>query len=547
MIQGVEFMRYSSIFFGLVLILAISFSPLAAMEAPLMGADEEWLPAVGKEYMALNFGLFLTAETQEELMSGQPELSNLYDEERFSLDYRTSLFSLFIDGSLVNDGKYSDQEPYMGGRYIYLNDAFIKTESDLFSIKAGRGPHHDVVDSPYSLFVSSADIPVLYGEINYTGEFFFYKTRWVNMSYNSAQIYYGTEGLIDPTGGSAVLGETYWLDKGMNFKVYGINVGDWRFGFEDVVVYLNRPFDAEYFLNPLPMYFVQLFTTELGVPWAQSGNTGSLIGLFADLNRGDWGGDAQVLIDDLNLDILPWVPDRSFKSKVAWSLGGWKDFDFGTMGFHHAGATKYTFASTRTIESSTDWGTKGYVDVPYSILPYDYAYYPVTEYDLKSGEQMPVYYEDMYAGYKYGENNLAFLVDYETTLFSGRPEEFKLYTYLEYVMNGSKSPSNPWHEYDSTRNPDIEASDWVLFTGEPIEHILRVKANVRKKIGNFTLMTEILAGYVFNGIKLVSVLPSYEDYASVTWEEPKIYVPQNGNNFPIFQCSVGFNYSFQIY
>jgi len=546
-------MRYSPIFFSLVIMFAISFFPLTAMEGSLMGADEDWVPSVEEEYLTLNFGLFGTVDVQKKLMEGQPKLSSLFDEERFSLDYRTSLFSLFVDGSLVNDNKYSAQEPYMGGRYIYLNDAFVHIESYQFNIKVGRGPHHDVVDSPYSLFISSADIPVLYGEINYTGDFFFYKTRWVNMSYNSDTIYFGTDNVLshEPTelwpNGYAPSNNTFWLDKGMNFKVYGINVGDWQFGFEDVVVYLGRPFDAEYFFNPLPMYFVQLFTTESGVPWVQAGNTGSMMGYFADVNRGEWGGNAQILIDDLNLDILPWVSDHSFKSKVAWSLGGWKAFDFGTMGFHQAGATKYTFASTRTIESSTDWGTKGYVDVPYSILPYDYAYYPVTEFEKKNGAQMPVYYEDMYAGYKYGENNLAFLVDYEDTLFSGRPEEFKLYTYLEYVMNGSKSPSNPWHEYDSPRNPGIESSDWVLFTGEPIEHILRIKANVRKKIGNFTLMAEILAGYVFNGINLVSVPPNYEDYAEVTWVEPKIYMPRNGNNFPVFQCSVGFNYSLQIH
>ena len=253
------------------------------------------------------------------------------------------------------------------------------------------------------------------------------------------------------------------------------------------------------------------------------------------------------LIDDLNLDILPWVSSRTFKSKVAWNIGGWKAFDFGTLGIRHAGATKYTFESTRTIESSTVWGAEGYVDVPYSILPYEYAYYPVTEYTMKSGDQMPVYYEDLYAGYKYGENNLAFMVDYEDTLFKGTPYEFKLYSYFEYVMNGSKSPANPWQEYDSPRNPNIEYSHWALFSGAPIEHILRVKATSRKKIGNFTFMVEALVGYVFNGIKLVSVTPDYEDFATVPWKEPKIYVPQNGNNFPVFQVSLGASYSWQLF
>lgn len=538
---------------GLLLYMVL---PLAALDTSLTGVEEGWLPGENEEYMAFNFAGFATLDVQKKLMDGQPDLSFLYDEERASFDYRTRLFRMFVDGSFRNDGKYSEQEPFFGGRYMYLNDAFIKINFDRFELKAGRGPHRDVVDSPYSLFISSADISALHGEIDYKGDFFFYKTRWVNMSINSAQIYYGTDP--DTYGGTLpdvttspniddlMNGPTYWLDKGMNYKVYGFNFGDWRFGFEDVVVYLDRPFDVEYFINPLPQYLLQLLTTEGGVPWVQAGNTKSMIGFFADVDRTEWGGSAQILIDDLNLDILPWVSGLSFKSRVAWSLGGWKAFDFGTMGFHHAGATKYTFSSTRTIESTNDWGAEGYVDVPYSILPYDYSYYPVTEYELKSGEQMPVYYEDMYAGYKYGENNLAFLVDYENTMFPGQPHEFKLYSYFEYVMNGAKSPSNPWHEYDSTRNPDIENSDWVLFSGAPIEHILRVKANVRKKIGNFTLMMEMMAGYVFNGAKLIAVAPNYEEYPTVEWMEPKIYVPQNGNNFPVFQLTVGVNFTWQV-
>ncbi len=545
-------MKYIFLFVNMIFLFLISLLPLSAHESSLYGVDEGWLPPVGEEYMAFNFAGFTMLDAQEKLMNSQPDLPFFYDEERTSLDYRTNIFQMFVDGSLVNDDKYSEQEPYIGGRYIYLNDAFLKFTSERFELKVGRGPHRDVVDSPYSLFISSADIPALNGEINYQGNSFFFKTRWVNMSYNSAQIYYGTDSLLAPAegwpaGDTSPDSPTYWLDKGMNFKVYGFDMGDWRWGFEDVVVYLDRPFDVEYFFNPLPQYFLQLFTTEPGVPWVQAGNQKSMIGFFVDVDRTEWGGNAQILIDDLNLDLLPWVPSRSFKSKVAWNLGGWKVFDFGTIGFRHAGSTKYTFESTRTIESSSNWGDVGYIDVPYSILPYEYAYYPVTEYTMKSGDQMPVYYEDLYAGYKYGENNLAFMVDYENTLFKGSRFEFKLYSYFEYVMNGSKSPVNPWQEYDSPRNPDIEDSQWVLFSGAPIEHILRVKATSRKKIGNFTFMVEALVGYVFNGIKLVSVTPDYEDFATVAWKEPKIYVPQNGNNFPVFQVSLGASYSWQVF
>lgn len=545
------FSALCAIFFCLVLLPSVG-----AMDFTMMGEDEDWLPPPGEEYLAFNFAGFLTAETREDLLDDQADLPNFFDEERLSFDYRTQLFQMFIDGSLLDDGTYSEQEPYLGGRYFYLNDAYLKTNLDRFQLKVGQGPHHDVVDTPYSLFISSNDFSVLHAEIDYDGDFFFYKTRWVSMNNDSSQIYYGSDDdwstiwtsmgvnssdLEEPSG------ETYWLDKGMNFKVYGFNLGEgWRVGFEDVVVYLGRSFDANYFFNPIPQYFLQLITTEDGNPWVQAGNTKSMMGFFVDVTRDDWGAETQLLIDDINLSFLPFVPDRSFKDKIAWNIGGWKDFSFGTMGFHHAGATKYTFESTRTIESDDSWGDVGYVDVPYSILPYEYTYYPVNEYTLKNGEQMAIPYEDLYAGYKYGENNLAFLVDYENLMFAGTSQEFKLYASFEYVMNGSKSPSNPWHEYDSPRNSDIEDSAWCMFTGAPIEYVFRAKANARKPIGDFTVLMEVQAGYVINGAELIEVDANYEDYDTIYWTEPKIYVPQNGNNFPIFGVTVGFNYSWRL-
>lgn len=241
-------------FFCLILLPSIG-----AMDFSMMGEDEDWLPPPGEEYLAFNFAGFLTAETREELLDDQADLPNFFDEERLSFDYRTQLFQMFIDGSLLDDGTYSEQEPYLGGRYFYLNDAYLKTELNRFQLKVGQGPHHDVVDTPYSLFISSNDFSVLHAEIDYDGDFFFYKTRWVSMNNDSSQIYYGTDE-IDNTAvwpnGNEDVGETYWLDKGMNFKVYGFNLGEgWRVGFEDVVVYLGRSFDANYFSIPFRSIF----------------------------------------------------------------------------------------------------------------------------------------------------------------------------------------------------------------------------------------------------------------------------------------------------
>ena len=76
---------------------------LSALDTSLTGVEEDWLPEEGKEYMAFNFAGYLTVDAHRSLMKGQSDLSSLYDEERASLDYRTQLFQMFIDGSFPRD------------------------------------------------------------------------------------------------------------------------------------------------------------------------------------------------------------------------------------------------------------------------------------------------------------------------------------------------------------------------------------------------------------------------------------------------------------
>ena len=51
-------------------------------------------------------------------------------------------------------------------------------------------------------------------------------------------------------------------------------------------------------------------------------------------------------------------------NKLAWSIGGYYDFEFGRVGFYHGGATKHTFAATYANASNPN------------TLPYEYSYYP---------------------------------------------------------------------------------------------------------------------------------------------------------------------------
>ncbi|HDQ15189.1 MAG TPA: hypothetical protein ENN41_10290, partial [Sediminispirochaeta sp.] len=390
------------------------------------------------EFLAFDFIGTFSGRYLYPLMEGQAPPKSLYDEVRAAMDYRSPHLDILIDWAMKADGKYSEEEPYLGGRYFYMYDTHMKVDYEPFSFKAGRGPHRDAVDSPYSVFINSVDIPALHMELGYESGYFFYNSRWIQLTSNSSQYYYGfSPEEVGETGYDSPYSDDdpntlesplHYLDKGANYKSFGIKLGDWRVGFQDVVIYLDRVFDPEYFLNPMPQYFVQLITTEDGRPWAQQGNTKSMMGFFADRRTFDTYGMGQILIDDINGDFIPgYSISPAIKTKMAWSLGGFKDFSFGRVGLYHAGATKYTFQATSTAHHTDRWGAPGFIDIPYSILPYDATYTSGTEFTLKDGGQAPIDYSENYLSYKYGENNLAFMADYQSRFFPGTDLEFGLY------------------------------------------------------------------------------------------------------------------------
>ena len=250
---------------------------------------------------------------------------------------------------------------------------------------AAGGSLTDVVDSPYTIFINPNAFPAVHAEDAYAGEVFSYTTRWVRLNERSAQVYNGD---IDGDPATNTL-----------------HFGNLTVGFEDVSLYLDRSFDAETFLSPFPMYFLEMLNTSSGRPWSELSNTNSLMGFFGEYDAGDLYLCGQVLVDDINASalapILGWaIPSLNNiqnLSKVAWSLGGTRDTPFGHFGFYHGGALKYT-------------------------------YFPVTEFDAGGGTYKPLDYRKNYIGYTHGENNLAFLADY-TAEFGGRkPWAFGLYS-----------------------------------------------------------------------------------------------------------------------
>jgi len=516
-------------------------------------ADE----ALSEEYLAFDFTGSLTGDWDYPMLAGQPDPKSFYDEERGAMDYRSPWFDLLIDWGMMNDGKYNAEEKYFGGRYFAMHDTRIDIHDpdDKFTFTAGRDPHKDVVDSPYSVFINSTDIPAFHIELSYKNDFFFYTTRWVQLTSNSKYQYLDDETInpfLDSLSGTSPYDNwtsTYtgeWLDKGANFKTYGINLDTWRIGFQDVVIYINRPFDPEYFFNPMPQYFVQIINTTVGRPWSQTGNAKSYMGFFTDRTEAHNYFAVQILMDDLNASFFPGFDQSSaIKTKMAWSISGWKDFDFGRIGLYHGGATKYTFEATYTAHHyNTYSGDPGFIAIPYSIFPYEATYVPAAEYMTEDGEHMAIDYTENYLSYKYGENNLAFMVDYQNLFFSKTFYEFGLYSSLEWVLNGAKSPANPWHEYGS----GVQTEEKVVLLDGTVENLIRLSTAIRKPLGkSFILNLDIIAGLAINAMKLVAVDPVYTDEVVYTgWDEPKIYMPQAGLVEPIFKLTIGGTWHLQV-
>jgi len=444
-------------------------------------------------------------------VSGEP---GLYDRLNTSLLYRYRFLRLVGDLSLALDERYAPDEPYMLGRSFYLENGGVILDFDFLSFSAGRFVHRDTVDTPYSLFISAADpwgtgwasgLPALLADLTIRGGCFSYESRWIRLNSNSIQ------PLVEG-------GPTPYPDRGANYKVFAVELGKWRFGLQDAAVYYDRVFDAEYFLSPIPHILTQMVTKRDSTPWQEDANDNSLMGLFAEWRPAHGYLYAQWLVDDISLDFLiPWFlrdlfGDRGIANKWAWSVGGHWDLPFGRLGFYHAGATKYTFAATEDGK------------------PYEYTYYPAVEYSLDDDPafEMTLDYRDNYLGYKYGENNLAFRLELSHLPRPLLGADFR--AALEYVLSGSKSPANPWHEYATAG----DAGRYTQMLDEPVlEHTVVGDLAAAWPWRGWTFYTRLKLGGVFNRLGL-------EPAEAAT--KAQIFRPQAGENAFLYAWTLGFTY-----
>ena len=387
----------------------------------------------------------------------------------------TALTHDFFDAQFLADISYYTDDKYsaaLGGRYysgyFYMEQGGFIWKRENIEFSVGRLEPVQMIDSPYSMFVNSNLHPAITGNFYVKSGPFFFRSQWLQLNQNSTI-----------TTGSFPAGfEDGFPDRGANIRYYGLQFGDMRIGLKDSALYYGRSFDLEYFVNPLPSYFIQHINTSSGKPWTQNDNENALVGLFFDYTRPDYYVYSQVVIDDLNVHMFI---DDSYTNpnKLGWSLGGDYDFSFGTLGFYHAGATKYLFEPTRPTD------------------PYGYTYYPDTVYQLNDGTEVGIDPEDNYIGYKYGENNLAFLFTYV-------PEYrfVDLKGSLELVFSGSKSPVNPWHQYYKYQQGGLYTK---LLDESPIEKRINITVDAQKQLSeSFTVYSSIELGYVWNKLKLTS-------------------------------------------
>jgi hypothetical protein len=415
----------------------------------------------------------------------------------FALTHAAGGLGFDWDIGIVGDGKYGGlmgQTLGGAGLTVLIRRGGVSWSSDRLLASFGKLPMNDEVDSPYSLVLSSLGNPALNALVRYEGDGFFFSDRWIALNYDSSNTLYEGDGV------TPALVRVAWPDRSAVIKSYGYETGGLRLGFQDIAVfsdyYYGSPqrgplFDASYFLIPAPSFFIQYARTSIDSPWQVGDglNDNSIMSFFLEWKKGKLGAQAQLLVDDFNLNRF--IHPSAFQNpdKVAWAFGCSMETGAGTFRFDQAGATKYTFAPA------------GYGGI--DNLTYGYSFYPGTEYDL-DGELAPIDPEAMYVGYKNGENNAAFMFSW----INPPGGLLSLRGGLEFTLSGSKSPANPWHEY-STWSQGGEGAKWLDEAVLEKKVVLSGKAECA--LGDFRIFASGSLGYVWNRLKLAAVAGEVRD------------------------------------
>lgn len=351
------------------------------------------------------------------------------------MTYASPPLDLAANLSVHSDRKYGPEISNWNGTLKHSIDNWFRLEEGYTTLhlphldfRVGRFAQKDTFRSPYSLFLSSEEHPLLSMTLSFHRGPLGYESRWIELNHRSRL---GEPEQIP----SAWRTRGGYPDRGANLRTWTWRVGDTLWGLQDVSVYTERSFDLEHFVSPMPAYLTQYVKGTDGRPWSNGSNENNIIGAFVVWETSEARLGAQFLMDDFSTYFL--VPDQSPDNpwKVAMTAGGELTTPLGRWGAHLAGATQYTFGPITTKlnrEARTSYGYTLYPDVEY----YD-------DYQFR-----PIAIVDNLLGYKHGENNAAFMVTYETPDWQGPKGQSS----IEFVLAGSNSPANPWHD-DTKGNP----------------------------------------------------------------------------------------------
>lgn len=514
---------------------------LAALAAPAATCDEGMLPlrpfppaAVPEVPAAEDRPFLILGGELSERLGAAPmgkERAGLAPKGFLAFGLRSDHLALVANLSANTDAAYGPAladlpSGNLGQIYFLMEEGGLRWKGGALAFSAGRFRHYDVVETPYSLFVNSRGIPATLMSLAYDDGFFFYESRWLGLTRASTM---KTDAWGVP--GLAYTG-TGFPDRGANLKVYGFRFANgMRFGFQDAAVYSTRYFEPEYFLNPIPQYFIQYALATGGRPWATEQDDGNMIGAFWDWRRDDrLSFTAQVLMDDFGFGGL--FGTVANPNQVAFSLGGRIETGVGAFSLYAAGATAYTFEPAPVL-SNTD---------QQAMVSYGYTYYPDTRFDYvrdnATFDPAAMTIEENSIGYLYGENNLAL-----QALWSGRAGGFELLGSLEFRLMGQNSPANPWH--DGIDQWDLPSG--TRWLDDPVlEKRIQASFKAETTRGSWRIWSQLTAGVAFDALALSAPtgLPagSWSRLDTDVW----IYRPVAGNTVPIFKISLGASYEWRL-
>jgi hypothetical protein len=452
---------------------------------------------------------------------------------RFGLERRG--FGLIADLSANRDGKYAGALADVPGGsffgvYFMLEEGGLSGKFGPLSLKAGRFRSYDILDSPYSLFFNSRGLATPQASIGYEDDFFFFETRWLELNNDSGQ--------STPGWPSQPNAENFsfngFPDRGASVKTFGLKLGEMRVGFQDAATYSGRSFDFEYFLNPLPQYFIQYVKGySSSRPWSTRADDGNILGFFWDWKRpGSFSLLAQVLVDDFGLGGFGGTSDNPWQA--AFSLGGRMAMPEGSVGLYVAGATKYTFEP-----SEMEDGTHEAIMSEQNSVSYGYSYFPETRFSADWQDPAAIGtigIEDNMIGYKYGQNNLAVQVDWQ-----GEADRFLVGAAAEFRLMGANSPANPWH--DLTNDPQ-DGTHWL--DDALLEKRILLELRASRRVGDWSLGFSVTGGAALDALELrkpnVAAGPLVAPADSDIW----FFEPVAGNHKPILTLKLGGSYRWRL-